>query len=55
MAEALTTYDTLILEKDCIDHDPKSVVFEIFFKKAESDFRRFENKNSQLEPKRNRV
>ena len=30
MAEALTTYDTLILEKDWITHDPKSVVFANF-------------------------
>ena len=27
MAEALITYDTLILEKDRITHDPKSTVF----------------------------
>ena len=47
MDEALSTCDTLILEKDWISHYPKSVVFDIFLKKAESTFRRFENKNSR--------
>ena len=50
MAEALTTYDTLILEKDWITYDPKSVVFANLLKKAESTFKRFENKNPKSEP-----
>ena len=30
MTKALTTYDTLILEKDWFSHDPKSVIFPIY-------------------------
>ena len=50
MDEALTTYETLILEKDWITHDPKSVVFANLLKKAESTFKRFENRSSKSEP-----
>ena len=38
MNDALTTYETLISEKDWITYGPKSVVFANFLKKAESTF-----------------
>ena len=44
MAEALSSYDTLVLEKKWITHDPKTVAFSTFMSKASALSDRHGNK-----------